>query len=316
MTEGKDVGFFFEKPQEGDKRPQVLKEIIQGKTIELLEQKGWGVCVATLGLENPELARNMALAIKETFSGHPNVPLVMWVVLPEKDGYWTDPLYNLKQTKERITQVERWVNDYQLPVTGMGLDIEPEKKQSVELYGKGVGIGNRLLLLRRRNLELKRAERLYQLEKMGENPSQELADLIGDLKFKNMHPEAYIAPAPIPKIVSLVYPQGAEVYAMTYTCGMSDFVSKLALKGWLKIPGGLKKDEHLAFGAIQGTGTSSGTDIESNIIPGYATTRELKRDIQTAKSLGGDLSSFRVFALIGPEIVQATMDALETKPGQ
>jgi hypothetical protein len=42
MTElGKDVRFFVEEVKAADRRPQRLQEVLNGQTLELLEQKRW-----------------------------------------------------------------------------------------------------------------------------------------------------------------------------------------------------------------------------------------------------------------------------------
>ncbi len=314
MTErGKDVRFLIEEARAGERRPQRLQEVLNGPTLELLEQKGWGVSIATIGLENPETADKTGLVLNAAFKNHKNIPVTLWIVRPG-ESYWTDPLRDptLEKTKAKIAQVESWANYYGIPVSGIGLDIEPTLEES---QGMNQSLGKLAIVSWRRAQDLRRMERYYRLEKQGENPFQALTDLIDDLKTKGLSPEAYIAPEPLRKFVSLVYPQGADTYTMAYTCSMPDVVARLALRGLLKIPGFLRKDEHLAFGNVSTTGVDSGVDFgKGNVMPSFGTPEQLIRDIHTVGELGGDLSRFRVFALTGSKVLSATMEALETLP--
>jgi len=313
MTElGKDVRFFVEEAKAGDRRPERLQEVLNGQTLELLEQKGWGVSIATLGLENSETADRTGLVLHNAFKGHKNVPFTLWIAGCEGD-YWTDPLRDptLGKTKAKIAQAESWADYYRIPVSGIGLDIEPSLGESREM---NKGLRNLGIVALRRIHSLRRMEKLSRLGNSGENPFQALADLVNDLEVKNLKPEVYVAPTDIlRKALGLIVPEKTNVFTMVYTCSMQKVVARAVLTGLVKIPGLLKPKEHIAFGNVSSTGKDSGVDFEGgNLLPGGGGPKELIRDIRIFRLAGGDLSQFRVFALTGPEIVQATMDALES----
>jgi len=295
---GSDVKFFIEHhPRSlhefGDSRPEALRKLLSPETCEVLEQHKWGICLATI-----ELDEATAKVVTEINDRNRNLPVVMWTILKEEEGYWTDE-FNVKQTKQRVGEIERWVNKYNLHVDGVGLDIEPSI-QFVRQEHQGV--------LRLGMAILERNKKLERMEKAGESPTQELADLIGDLKHRNIPTEAYILPQPFRDILGMFSPQETDhVYSMIYTSYCPDFLAGIMLNR-------LKPGEKPIFGNVSSTGKNYYLEF-GGPPPSFIGREKYQRDVDIIRKKGlkegGDyLDSFRVFSLTGKEVVNWTDEAL------
>ena len=56
------------------------------------------------------------------------IPLVAWLLLPEEQGYWFN-LGNAQQAARRYAEFRAWTDEYDLHWAGIGLDIEPDKRE-------------------------------------------------------------------------------------------------------------------------------------------------------------------------------------------
>ena len=56
------------------------------------------------------------------------LPLIAWLLLPEEQGYWFN-LGNARQAAQRYADFRAWSEEYGLHWTGIGLDIEPDRRE-------------------------------------------------------------------------------------------------------------------------------------------------------------------------------------------
>jgi hypothetical protein len=56
------------------------------------------------------------------------IPLVAWLLLPEEQGYWFN-LGNARDAARRYTDFRAWSEEYDLRWSGIGLDIEPDRRE-------------------------------------------------------------------------------------------------------------------------------------------------------------------------------------------
>ena len=63
------------------------------------------------------------------------VPLVAWLLLPEEQGYWFN-LANARQAAQRYAEFRAWSEEHGLHWTGIGLDIEADRRE-VEMLLRG-----------------------------------------------------------------------------------------------------------------------------------------------------------------------------------
>ena len=53
------------------------------------------------------------------------IPVVAWLLLPEKDGYWFN-MYNVEKASKRYDDFISWTQENNLKWDGIGIDIEPD----------------------------------------------------------------------------------------------------------------------------------------------------------------------------------------------
>lgn len=302
MLEQSKVSFFIEQHPEsqerfypGATRPELLKQILNPSTCKFLEERGWGISLATI-----ELDEATAKVIQDLNRDHPGLPITMWIVLPDEKGYWTNET-NIAQTRTRVSEVESWTSYFDLKVAGYGLDIEPS------------------ILHARRSLQgpfdfvrehIKRVQIHREMRRAGENPSQELAELIDDLRKTGVHTETYEFHRPLVTLLGLPNVTNADTrYSLIYTSGFPEWTKKAIVMR------GLKPGTQPAFGNFSSTGVSSGrivTKFES--VAGKQD--DLVRDINWIAQKGKKdrlnyLNDFKVFALTGIEVARWTDEVLK-----
>lgn len=296
----KDVKFFVEKhPESLNKpRPEVLKELLNDEVCDFLETRKWGVSLATI-----HLGETTAKVIQDINKNHPRLPFVMWLVLPDRQGYWTNEA-SIKETKSLTKKLEDWINQYNLNIAGFGFDIEPPISFIREVQKSPIHLA---LNVMKRSFSLKTTQKFQK-----ESFRQELNDLISDVRHKGIPTEAYVNPWPTAKLFNIAPSTSADydfvmVYSSLFKGALGEAIPKYLVG----------KDQYPALGNFthdmeQHDGRKLSPKDE-NFITG---TKELERDIINLAKKGEKdkrnyLERFRVFALTGKPILEATDDALK-----
>ena len=53
------------------------------------------------------------------------IPIIAWLLLPEKDGYWFN-MYNGEIAEKRYDEFKHWTDENQIKWAGLGIDLEPD----------------------------------------------------------------------------------------------------------------------------------------------------------------------------------------------
>lgn len=292
-----DVKFFVEyhpddlKKPDGHEmtRPEKLEQLLTPEVCGLIESYGWGLSVAAIR-DDDETARILQRINRD----NPHLPIVMWVVLPDEQGYWTGNS-NLKETSDRVNQLERWINDNNLDIRGLGFDIEPPLQA---LKGIMTGpVGAAMTVMRER-------AKLNRIIKNGGNPGDEFAYLVSEVRRRGITAEAYVAPFPMDKVLRLFEPNGVDKsYAMVYSSSYGPASRQLFRLS-------MKQGQYPAIGIVSHDGVNPGRNLGP--VEKMNQRVEVARDLKTIQDLNSEkLSSFRVFALTGREVVDWTYDGLK-----
>ena len=67
------------------------------------------------------------------------IPVKAWLLLPKEDGYWFN-MENHAQALQRYADFNAWTDENSLVWSGIGLDIEPDINQMVEVHSKPTGV--------------------------------------------------------------------------------------------------------------------------------------------------------------------------------
>ena len=114
--------FFLEEHPEnlgpGDQRYLALYRTLTPETRQFLEERGWGVAIATIDLDYPT-----ALLIKSINHDFPHLPVSAWIVTSDQNGYWANR-FNVPKVAERVEEVKAWANRYDLNLDAFGFDME------------------------------------------------------------------------------------------------------------------------------------------------------------------------------------------------
>lgn len=304
------VRFFIEQHPEnlgGEPRYQALMRILTPETCNFLESHGWGVSIAMIEPDQPT-----ATLIKSINQQFPNLPISAWVVLDDKEGYWTNR-FNISQTRAKVEEIKAWANHFDLSFEAMGFDLEMpiELAKSLDSLFSFKPTGARRAL---REL-YKTGKSNHQLLKHGINPESELEDLIRTLKKEGIKTHSYELPFPLnTKLLGVVLVQSESFdmrSTMVYTSGIPNAIQPI-------IPGHVLKDNtYPAIGIFNSKGYISGRDF------GHGKTepqrkQELFRDIrilaEKARKDPQVLQNLWVFALDGVNVAQWTEEALQKNP--
>lgn len=310
-SQTRDVKFLIEQPPEtipkNKTRPEVLKKILDEEVCDLLQINHHGLCLASYDIDEPT-----AKVIREINKNYPKLPIVMWVVLPEEDGYYISEK-NIDKAKKFTQKLENWINNYSLEVTGFGFDIEPPLEVIKEMQ-KNLALG---LIKRKSDILTNKIKRSINVLANKENPqafSQAINDLITDIKHKGISTEAYVPPSILAKLYGLNQKLEAHyTFAMVYSTFAKEPISH-------RIPTWLKPGQYPLFGVV---GIYSPNDLGNPVkeaypgeIPRLNTGKELKRDIISVTKMGRKkgidyLEHFRILALTGPEVIKWTDEAIQ-----
>ena len=66
------------------------------------------------------------------------MPVIAWLLLPKEQGYWFN-LYNAPQAAARYEEFKDWTAKHDLFWDGVGLDIEPDINEMVQLAARNWG---------------------------------------------------------------------------------------------------------------------------------------------------------------------------------
>jgi len=302
-TASKDVKFFVEKhPESLDKpRPEVLKELLNNEVCDFLNSRKWGVSLATI-----QLGETTAKVIQDINKNYPQLPFTMWLVLPDRQGYWTNES-NINETKSLVKNVENWVNQYELNIAGFGFDIEPPINFIRETNKSPLHLALNAI---KRDFSLRTTHKFQK-----ENFRQELDDLISDVKHNGIPTEAYVHPWITGKLFNIAPKTNADYnFVMVYSSLFKNPLGQAIPKHFLD------KDNEKQFPAI-GNFTHDmkkhdGRKLVPNDEKSITGLKELERDItnlaqKSQKDGRNYLERFRVFALTGKPIIEATNSALE-----
>lgn len=296
----RDVKFFVEnhpgefgRPIGAEGRVAGLRRILTPETCGLLEEKGWGISLATIG-KTKEDDEATGKLIQEINRRNPGLPVVLWVVLPDDQGYWTND-FNVWETRRRVEDLDGLINYFDLNITGYGFDIEPNIKDVRMMSG---GLVSKMMVALRVRSEIARQNR------SGYSGADDFAELIGEIRARGVLTEAYTVPAPLDGLLGLMRPKGVNAeFAMTYTSAAPKMAQRQLLRS------GMARNVFPAFGNISSTGVNAGRDLGGvEVLHGES---ELKRDLRdVAKIRWSKLNRFRVFALTGQEVVRWTDEGL------
>jgi hypothetical protein len=229
----------------------------------------------------------------------------MWLVLPDEKGYWTNES-NIQETKDLTKNLENWITQYKLQISGFGFDLEPPIDFSKET---NKGISHLAIAAMKRKFNLATKNRFQK-----ENFRQELDDLISDVRHKNISTESYVYPPwPSAKLFNVASSTNADYdFVMVYSSIWPDFIGQAILSKYF-----IGKSQYPALGIFSDkTDQHDGRRMTPNDEKYVATPKELQRDIiklaERGQKTGRDyLKHFRVFALTGKPILEATDDALK-----
>ncbi len=178
--------FFIEEHPEnlgGEPRHQVLTRILKAETCQFLADRGWGVAIAMIQLDEPT-----ARLIKDINQRFPNLPVSAWTVVDDKDGYWTTK-FNVSQTRDKVEEVKVWADRFDLDFEAIGLDLEPPIEVTRGFMTKGL-IG---LIKPWRETNRKYREQ----QQSGYNPEEEMRDVLDQLKKEGITTHSYEMPFPL-----------------------------------------------------------------------------------------------------------------------
>jgi hypothetical protein len=294
-----DIKFFVEKHPESlnEPRHEALKKLLNEEVCDFLESRKWGICLASI-----HLSEFTAKIIQDINKNYPRLPIVMWLTLPDRQGYWTNET-NISETKSLTKNLENWINQYNLNIAGFGFDIEPplnfvkETQKSKFRFALNV---------------VKRNWLVHKSQK--ENFRQALDDLISDVRHQGIPTEAYVSPWPTAKLFNVAPTTSADYdFVMVYTSLFKDSLAP-------KIFQYLNKENPKQYPALgnfthdmkQHDGRKL-SPREENFIAGP---KELERDLlylaqKSQKDKRNYLERFRVFALTGKPILEVTKNALK-----
>lgn len=186
-TETKARFFIEEHPENlaGEPRHQVLTHILNPETCQFLEDRSWGVAIAMI-----EPDQETGQLLKEVSRTFPNLLLSAWIVVDDKDGYWTNKL-NVPQTRKKVEEVQAWANRFDIPFEALGFDLEPPIQLVAALPRKDVkALISQLFLIQKGRVK----QRIQ-----GYDPEQDLQDLLNQLKKGSVSTHSYEMPRPLNK---------------------------------------------------------------------------------------------------------------------
>ncbi len=146
------------------------------------------------------------------------IPLVAWLLLPEKDGYWFN-MHNGEKAEARYDNFIKWTSDNNLIWAGIGLDLEPDMNDE------------KLALSHPWILAWKVYKRLYD-NKSVRDGKQLYHSLIAKMKADGYSVESYIIPfvyeerarktSSVQKLLGIVDIETDKEIPMLYTSAMGN----------------------------------------------------------------------------------------------
>ena len=296
--------FVEEHPENLDALPRAkaIERILTPETCQFLEDRGWGISLAMINLDEPT-----GRLIKRINQKFPNLPISAWVVLPDKDGYWTNR-FNVPQTTRRVEEIKAWTNRFDLNLEAFGFDLEIP----IENFRGIMTAKSPILGLLKEWIKVARSEQYKRQNKEGYSPEQEMSALLAQLKTERIKTHSYELPSPLDAASRGVLQNtdfDTRVTMVYSTNGLPRFIER-------HIPTvALQPDTYPGIGVYSSTGHVSGRSLglfdKSPINPDV-----LAEDINTLAQKGrfkkeGFPDQIWVFALDGIKIPQWTEQALQ-----
>ena len=272
-------------------RLTALQKVVSPDICQALENNQWGLYLAS-GEPGDISSFQFAKQLNKQF---PQLPIVMWVV-GTKD-YWTN-YTSVAETKTRTEEVLREVNNFNLSIRGLGFDSEPPI-QVVSALAQGFVPGLISVLD-----YISRAKQFP-------NANAEVNSFFEDLHSKGIPTEAYLSFFP-GSLLSPAMEKAARRYSMAY---LTTGLPPRYLFGL-----GLNRNSYPAFGNFSDLKDPSGNIIDSGVDLGapaqihspHTLTRDMTAFATIQKQRGlNTFASMRVFALTGPNIIEAAQKGYE-----
>lgn len=294
--------FFIEEHPEnlgGEPRHQVLSRILNPGTCQFLEDRGWGVAIAMI-----ELDRETGQLLKNISQKFPNLAISAWIVVDDKDGYWTNR-FNVCETRAKVEKVKAWANRFDIPIEALGFDLEPPLQLALTIPRKDLkGLISQILLIQR--------GRIRQIV-AGYSPEQDMQDLLKQLKGESVTTHSYEMPQPLStRFLGVLSNKGFDTrVTMVYSTQGLPAAFERQIPSLL-----LRKGTYPAIGVYSSTRHNPGRDFGSGD-HSRVNERVLKRDIRTLidKSKGKKssvLNNLWVFALTDIQVAKWTEEALQS----
>lgn len=283
------VTFFIEEHPEnlGAKdRVSRLREILTPEACRFLNKKGWGISLAMISLDE-----GTARLLRELNEQYPLIATKAWVVLDEKDGYFTTK-FNVRQTRMRVAEIRAWAKKYGVRIDAFGFDLEPHMNivkalavMDVPKIAKGLWSVWKLRALQGQD---------------DYSPEEDIYELIDDLWAEGVATESYEMPAPLGWSVFGVLQtknfgrRATMVYSSAFPF-LGKFVARL-----------LKPATYPAVGIFSSTGKNPGRDLGGS--PRLNGRTELQRDLKSLPRKS--LKQLWIFALTDIQVIRWVEEAL------
>jgi hypothetical protein len=206
-----NVNFFVEYASdyvEPEKRGEKLMDLFQKDNLaDFLADNNFGITMAMTRLDDKTASIVRYLNEKK-------VPVTAWIVLEDKEGYWTNKT-NVSETIKKTEAVRKWSKDNELKFKAIGFDLEKPLT-----YIKALTQGNLSKIIME---EIK-----YRKNPMTEREaSRELAEYLNELKKDGIETEIYTSPRGLKKLISGIDVKNVDrYYEMAYTSALPKFLRK------------------------------------------------------------------------------------------
>lgn len=266
-----DVKYFVEysvdtnKPEE--RGTDLLKLFQQEVTVEgvtkpladFLAENRQGVSLAMSTLDD-----KTAAAVR--YLNERGVPVVGWVVVEDVEGYWTNPT-NVRETRAKAEQIQKWAKDHQLVLTTLGFDLEKPLE-----YIKALSHANVREILR----EMRNYRATVQERAQEGNPRHAMEQLIADLKSQGIGTEVYTMPRFLKRLLGGMDIRTADRYVEMVYSSTAPAVVRSSFANTFR-----SKDAIAGLGLVSGKDTETpGRNLSNGFLPPHLSAEELQRDIE------------------------------------
>ena len=145
----------------------------QRKVLNHLEDMGAAVSLGIL-----DLSAERAAVVRQLNKAE--IPVIAWLLLPIEDGYWFN-VNNAPEAIARYAAFKAWSAEHDLVWDGIGLDIEPDRREIEEMFH------NQLMIIPKLFQNLFKGERVEQATRV-------YADLVKTIKADSYRVDSYHIP--------------------------------------------------------------------------------------------------------------------------